>query len=239
MSGAHVEPLMRGVSRSKMPKPPRRWQTFALSIIFVGYVAATVWSWTFIDMTLTTIFGGFSDLWNLITYMLPPNFDNLPTVIEATIETVWMALIGTFVSVLLSVPLAFLAARNTTPNSVVFAIGRAIITLARAIPTLVLAAVFTLALGIGPLAGILALALHSIGMIGKLFTEAVENSEEYSREAVLSTGGGKWKTVVATIVPQVTPAFIGTALYRLDINLRESAVLGFVGAGGVGFVIQT
>ena len=222
-----------------MPKPPRRWQTFALLTIFGGYVAATVWSWTFIDMTLTTIFGGFSDLWNLISYMLPPNFDNLPTVIEATIETIWMALIGTFVSVLLSIPLAFLAARNTTPNPVVFAIGRAIITLARAIPTLVLAAVFTLALGIGPLAGILALALHSIGMIGKLFTEAVENTEEYSREAVLSTGGGKWKTVLATIVPQVTPAFIGTALYRLDINLRESAVLGFVGAGGVGFVIQT
>lgn len=150
-----------------------------------------------------------------------------------------MALIGTTASVLLSIPLAFLAARNTTPNPVTFAASRAIITLSRAVPTLVLAAVLTLPLGIGPLAGILALAIHSIGMVGKLFTEAIENTESMSREAVTSTGAGKWQTVLTTIVPQITPSWIGTSLYRLDINLRESAVLGFVGAGGVGFVIQT
>jgi phosphonate transport system permease protein len=150
-----------------------------------------------------------------------------------------MALIGTGGSVLASIPLAFLAARNTTPNPVVFAAARGVITLARAVPTLVIAAVLTLPLGIGPLPGIIALALHSIGMVGKLFTEAIENTEAMSREAVTSTGAGKWQTILATIVPQVTPSCIGTALYRLDINLRESAVLGFVGAGGVGFVIQT
>ncbi len=238
MTAAHVEPLVRARS-NKLPRAPKRWQSGMLTLVFVAYVGATVWSWNYIDMTLTTIFGGFTELWNLLTYMFPPNFDNIRIVLKATVETIWMALIGTTVSVLISGPLAFIAARNTTPNPVVFAIARAVITLTRAVPTLVLAAVFTLPLGIGPLPGILALAIHSIGMIGKLFTEAIENTESMSREAVTSTGSGKWQTILATIVPQITPSWIGTGLYRLDINLRESAVLGFVGAGGVGFVIQS
>lgn len=237
MTAAHVEPLTRR-PKNQLARAPRKWQSGALLIIFISFLAATVWSWTYIDMTLSTLFGGFEELWNLIMYMFPPNFDNLPKVIDATIETIWMAVIGTTLSVLISIPLAFFAARNTTPNPFVFAVARGVITLARAVPTLVLAAIMTWPLGIGPLPGILALAIHSIGMIGKLFTEAIENTEAMSREAVSSTGAGKWQTILATIVPQITPSCIGTALYRLDINLRESAILGFVGAGGVGFVIQ-
>lgn len=190
-------------------------------------------------MTFSTLFGGFDDLWNLLQYMFPPRFDQMGQVIDATIETLWMALIGTTASVILSIPLAFGAARNTTPNAATFAVCRAIITLARAVPTLIIAAIFVLAVGIGPLGGILALALHSIGMIGKLYTEAIESATEAPRDAVSSTGASKWQTILATIVPQATPTFIGAALYRLDINVRESAVLGWVGAGGIGFVIQT
>lgn len=238
MSGAHVEVFSRSTPK-RLPRAPRKWQSWALFAVFVAYVGGTVWSWRYINMTLSTLFGGFTELWNLVTYMLPPRFDKIGEVLDATLETIWMALIGTTASVLLSIPLAFLAARNTTPNPATFAASRAIITLSRAVPTLVIAAVLTLPLGIGPLAGILALAIHSIGMVGKLFTEAIENTEAMSREAVTSTGAGKWQTVLTTIVPQITPSWIGTSLYRLDINLRESAVLGFVGAGGVGFVIQT
>lgn len=238
MSGAHLEPLMRSTSK-RLPRAPRRWQSLVLFIVFALYVVGTVLSWNYIDMTLTTLFGGFTELWNLVTYMLPPRFDKIGQVLDVTLETVWMALIGTVLSVALSIPLAFLAARNTTPNPIMFAAARAVITLSRAVPTIVIAAVLTLPLGIGPLAGVLALALHSIGMVGKLFTEAIENTEPMSREAVTSTGAGKWQSILATIVPQISPACVGTSLYRLDINLRESAVLGFVGAGGVGFVIQT
>lgn len=222
-----------------MLSTPRSAKQLILAAIFILFVSATLWSWLYINMTFSTLFGGFDDLWNLLQYMFPPKFDQMDIVIKATVETLWMALIGTTTSVFLSVPLAFGAARNTTPNPVVFAICRAIITLSRAVPTLVMAGIFVLAVGIGPLGGILALSLHSIGMIGKLFTEAIESSEEVSRDAVTSTGASKWQTILATIVPQVTPAFIGTGLYRLEINVRESAVLGLVGAGGIGFVIQT
>ncbi|MFZ9358985.1 MAG: phosphonate ABC transporter, permease protein PhnE [Ilumatobacteraceae bacterium] len=237
MSGAHVEPLMR--SRVARPKAPKNWRHPTLWAIFIGIVAATTWSWLYLDMTLLTLFGGFSDVGNLLAYMFPPLWDNFPEALRATIETIWMALIGTTLAVTLSIPLAFLAARNTTPHPIVFAVARGVITLTRAIPTLVLAAVFSISLGIGPFPGIVALGLHSIGMIGKLFTEAIENTDYAPREAVLSTGTGKWQTILSTIVPQISPSCIGTALYRLDINLRESAVLGFVGAGGVGFLIQT
>ena len=237
MSGAHVEPLTK--NRAGRPRQPKNWRNPTLLAITIGFVVATAWSWNFIDMTLLTLFGGFSDLGNLLVYMFPPIFDNFPEALRATIETIWMALIGTTIAVVLSVPLAFLAARNTSPHPLVFAVARGVITLTRAVPTLVLAAVFSISLGIGPFPGIVALGFHSVGMIGKLFTEAIESTEFAPREAVLSTGAGKWQTILATIVPQIIPSCIGTALYRLDINLRESAVLGFVGAGGVGFLIQT
>lgn len=237
MSGAHLEPLVKGTSA--LPRAPKNWRSGAIAAIFFGFIVALVWSWLFIDMTLSTLFGGFSDIWNLIQYMFPPIFDNFPEALRTTIETIWMALIGTTLAVLLSIPLAFMAARNTSPHPAVIAVARGIIALARAIPTLVLAAIFATSVGIGPFPGILALGLHSIGMIAKLFTEAIENTEATSRDAVMSTGSGKWQTILTTIIPQITPSSVGASLYRLDINLRESAVLGFVGAGGVGFLIQS
>ena len=237
MSGAHLEPLVK--SASALPRAPKNWRTSVISAIFFSFVVALVWSWLYIDMTLSTVFGGFSDIWNLILYMFPPIFDNFPEALRTTIETIWMALIGTTLAVLLSTPLAFMAARNTSPHPTVIAVARGIIALTRAIPTLVLAAIFASSVGIGPFPGILALGLHSIGMIAKLFTEAIENTESTSRDAVMSTGAGKWQAVLTTIIPQITPSSVGTSLYRLDINLRESAVLGFVGAGGVGFLIQS
>ena len=237
MSGAHLEPLVKSVSA--LPRAPKNWRTSVISAIFFSFVVALVWSWLYIDMTLSTVFGGFSDIWNLILYMFPPIFDNFPEALRTTIETIWMALIGTTLAVLLSIPLAFMAARNTSPHPTVIAVARGIIALTRAIPTLVLAAIFASSVGIGPFPGILALGLHSIGMIAKLFTEAIENTEATSRDAVMSTGAGKWQSILTAIIPQITPSSVGTSLYRLDINLRESAVLGFVGAGGVGFLIQS
>ena len=237
MSGAHLEPLIKNTTA--LPRAPKNWRSGVIAAIFFGFIVALVWSWLFIDMTLSTLFGGFSDIWNLIQYMFPPIFDNFPEALRTTIETIWMALIGTTLAVVLSIPLAFLAARNTSPHPAIIAVARGIIALARAIPTLVLAAIFATSVGIGPFPGILALGLHSIGMIAKLFTEAIENTEATSRDAVMSTGSGKWQTILTTIIPQITPSSVGASLYRLDINLRESAVLGFVGAGGVGFLIQS
>jgi phosphonate transport system permease protein len=190
-------------------------------------------------MSFAGLFGGFSDVAALIARMLPPDFYQLSGIISATIETLWMALLGTTIAVLISFPLSFGAAKNTTPNKFVFALCRGIITMTRAIPDLIFAAIFVRAFGIGPLAGILALGLHSIGMIGKMFADALENADAMPREASVSTGASKWQAIFASILPQATPTMIGTSLYRLDINVRASAVLGLVGAGGIGFIIQS
>jgi phosphonate transport system permease protein len=105
-------------------------------------------------------------------------------------------------------------------------------------PDLLFAVLFVRALGIGVLPGILALALHSIGMLGKLFADAIEQADPGPREAVRSTGAGYFPEMLNAVVPQVIPSWIGTFVYRIDINLRMSVVLGFVGAGGIGFALQ-
>ena len=153
-------------------------------------------------------------------------------------ETLLMAVLGTVLAAIASVPLAFMAARNTTPHPAVYAVARAFITFCRAMPDLLFAVLFVRALGIGVLPGILALALHSIGMLGKLFADAIEQTDAGPREAVRSTGVGYFREMLNAVVPQVIPSWIGTFIYRIDINLRMSVVLGFVGAGGIGFALQ-
>jgi phosphonate transport system permease protein len=219
-------------------RPPLTRQRLVMRVVLVVAVAALVWAWRYIDMSFGGIIGGVGDVRNLLGRMLPPSFEDLGLAIELAFETLWMAVIGTLIAVVLSVPLAFAAARNTTPHPVVAKIARAAIVLSRAVPDLLFAAIFVRALGIGVLPGILALGLHSVGMVGKLFADAIEQTDTMPREAVTSTGAGKWQTIVTTVIPQAMPSFIATTLYRLDINLRSSTVLGFVGAGGIGFLFQ-
>ncbi|MGA9277487.1 phosphonate ABC transporter, permease protein PhnE [Ilumatobacter sp.] len=227
-------------SREPTPlRPPLTRQRVMLRLVAVFFVVATIWAWRYIDMSLTVVFGGLGDMWNLLERMTPPNFADLDRAIELTFETLWMAVIGTALAIALSVPLAFGAARNTTPHPAVMAVCRAIIVATRAIPDLIFAAIFVRAFGIGVLPGILALGLHSIGMVGKLFADAIEQVDPRPRDAVVSVGAGKWQAITTTVVPQAMPSMIATTLYRLDINLRSSTVLGIVGAGGIGFLLQT
>jgi phosphonate transport system permease protein len=219
-------------------RPPLTRQRLLLRLVAGGFVVATIWAWRYIDMSLTAIFGGVGDMWNLLGRMTPPRFDDLDRAIELTFETLWMAVIGTALAVVLSVPLAFGAARNTTPHPAVMAVCRGIITATRAIPDLIFAAILVRAVGIGVLPGILALGLHSIGMIGKLFADAIEQVDPRPRDAVVSVGASKWQAIITSVVPQAMPGMIATVLYRLDINLRSSTVLGIVGAGGIGFLLQ-
>lgn len=203
-----------------------------------AFALLAVWAWIFVEMDLFAVLGGITDIANLVDYMLPANFDAFDRALMLTLETFWMAVLGTFLAIVMSVPLAFLAARNTTPHPVVYSIARGIIVFTRAVPDLVFALIFVRALSIGPLPGILALAFHSIGMIGKLLADAIEQTDKQPREAVSSVGAGSLQTIVTTIIPQITPAFISIALFRLDINLRSSTVLGLVGAGGVGLLLK-
>ncbi|MFC9839908.1 phosphonate ABC transporter, permease protein PhnE [Rhodococcus sp. NPDC127530] len=213
----------------------RRWLLPALGALAL---ALTILSAGYIDFAPATLVDGLEDVQRLLARMLPPRVDDTGRIVSLAFETLLMAVLGTVLAAIASVPLAFLAARNTTPHPVVYSAARAIITFCRAMPDLLFAVLFVRALGIGVMPGVLALALHSIGMLGKLFADAIEQTAPAPREAIRATGVGYLREMINAVVPQVVPAWIGAFVYRIDINLRMSVILGFVGAGGIGFALQ-
>ena len=203
-----------------------------------AWLVSVWWAWNRLDMSVLSFFEDLQNVVNLFKRMYPPDFAEMDRIISLTLETLWIALLGTFGAVLLSYPLAIGAASNTTKHPIIRFVCRSIITLSRAVPELILAAIFVVAYGTGPFPGILALALHSIGMIGRLFSDAIEGANEVSGEAVTSVGATRRQRIRSAIIPQALPSFIATALFRLEINIRGSAVLGLVGAGGIGVLIS-
>lgn len=166
----------------------------------------------------------------------------LQVLLRAMNMTVMIGLLGTLLSVLFSFALAFPAARNLTRGSpegrIGFTVARAVLNTLRAIEPIILGIIFIFIVGPGPFAGILALALHSIGSLGKLFAEAIEQVDPLPVEAVRATGASNFLTVWYGVLPQVAPQMLAFSLYRWDLNIRMSIVLGIVGAGGIGYYLQ-
>lgn len=150
------------------------------------------------------------------------------------LETVEIALWGAFLAVVLGFPLAVLGASNMTPHPLVRAASRGAVALLRAVPELIVALLLVLAYGFGPIAGVLALALHSAGFLGKFFAEDMENSDRAPQEALAALGAGRLKVLRYAVIPQVLPQYVAYTLYVLDRNVRMATVIGLVGAGGVG-----
>jgi len=161
------------------------------------------------------------------------------TVIGATLETVQMALAGTFLALLVAFPIGFFAARNTTPHPFVYHGARALLNLVRTIPDLALGLLFVAAVGLGAFAGTLALAIHTATVLGKLLSESVENIDEGIVEAIRATGAGYAQILSFAVLPQVLPDLISFTLYRLETNIRAASVLGLIGAGGIGYLMNT
>lgn len=149
-----------------------------------------------------------------------------------------MSVAGTAVAVLLSFPLAFLAAGNTSPHPIVFQCARTLLNALRSVPELIMGIVFVAAVGFGALPGVLALGLHSVGMVGKFFAEAIEHVDEAPVEATRATGATPLQVLYHAVLPQVLPQFADVAIYRWEYNFRASTVMGMVGAGGIGFELM-
>ena len=182
---------------------------------------------------------GAAGMADFLTRAMPPDFTKLREAAWPALETVDIALFGTTAGVLLALPLAVLAARNTTPARPLYGIARALIALCRAVPDLVWALLFVTAVGLGPFPGALAISVHSVGMLGRLFAEVIEDMDMGPVEAVTMSGASRTAVFSHVVVPSVAPSLLGIALYRLDENIRSSLVLGFVGAGGIGFQLLT
>jgi phosphonate transport system permease protein len=182
-----------------------------------------------------------SGVWLVVSEMYfegGPDLSYLPRALEAMMESLQIAWVGTIIGAILSLPLGFLAARNVSGGTTSIVV-RQVLNAIRAFPELVLAiAIFIPIAGLGPVAGALAIGIHSAGTLGKLTAEVIEGIDGGPVEAVRATGGRFLQVQRWGIVPQVLPEMVGFWLYRFEINIRAAAVLGVVGAGGIGFVLQ-
>ncbi|MFC4139527.1 MULTISPECIES: ABC transporter permease [unclassified Microbacterium] len=187
---------------------------------------------------LNISFAGMADSWgnaqNFFARVGGLTFPPADELIQLTVLTVGLVLTGTLLAAVLSVPIAYLAASNTTPNTTARAVARFIGVFTRALPDVVLAMVFVLMFSLGTLPGILAIGIHSVGMISKMFADAIEQIDEGPRLAIRAAGGTRMQEFFSGVLPQVLPSWVATVLHRNDINLRGSVVLGYVGVAGLG-----
>ena len=198
-------------------------------------VAVLWWAARGAQVSVTELSKGLPWIGDFLGRMFPPNWAFIDKLIVPAVETIQIAIWGTLLAVVLAVPFCFLAARNLTPNAVVFQLTRQFFNITRGINEIILALVFVAAVGLGPFPGVLALAVHGAGMLGKFFSESIEEIDQGPIEALRSTGAGPIQIIIFGVLPQVITAWIAVILYRFETNLRQATVLGMVGAGGIGF----
>tara|TARA_S200000501_G_scaffold313037_1_gene304270 strand:+ start:790 stop:1659 length:870 start_codon:yes stop_codon:yes gene_type:complete len=226
----------------------RFWNISLITILLIGVTLSS----KIIDINSSNLLNGIPRLGDYISQILPSLetsnlflsskdqgsiaywYFNLPKYLKLLFETFNMALLATIVGSTLALFFSFLAAKNTSPNSLVFFTIRRILEFFRGVPEIIFAILFVWVLGIGPLAGIIAMTLHTTGSLGKLFSEVHENSNNKPIEALKASGGNWLSEMKFGLLPQVLPNLISYVLLRFEINIRASTILGFVGAGGIG-----
>ncbi|MCI2393945.1 phosphonate ABC transporter, permease protein PhnE [Aliiroseovarius sediminis] len=219
-------------SRFTFKQRMQRYAAFALSALLLA------WALGSIDVIWVWVWDAPEQMGDLLGRMYPPDPSNLGAILRVLLETVNIATFATALGVVVSLPVAYLAAQNTTPNRATLWLGRLILVTSRSVNTIIWALLFVAIFGPGVVAGILAIMFRSIGFIGKLLGEAIEEIDKRPVEALEATGASRFKVIVYAIIPQVMPTFWAVAILRWDINLRESTVLGLVGAGGIGIILQ-
>lgn len=195
-----------------------------------------IWAWQGAEMNPGQLIEDSGNMWMLINDFFPPNFSEWELYVEEMVVTIQIAIWGTLLSVIASVPFGILSSQNLAPTWVYQPVRR-LMDAARAINELVFAMIFVVAVGLGPFAGVMALFIHTTGVLAKLFSEAVEAIETQPVEGVRATGANSVHEVIYGVIPQVLPLWISYSLYRFESNLRSATVLGIVGAGGIGVLL--
>ena len=178
---------------------------------------------------------GIPDLIDIIGQMFPPDFGNAHNWLRPMFDTLAMSIASTALAIALSLPLALLAAKTTAPKRFLYQGARFVLNILRAIPELIMGIIFVAAVGFGILPGVLAVGLHSVGMVGKFFAESIEHADHAPIEAIQAVGADRFQVIYHGVLPQVLPQIIDVSLYRWEYNFRASTIMGAVGAGGIGF----
>ena len=206
-------------------------------LILISLLSIVILWWAALGsgLSLKELIKGAPWIWDFLTRMLPPNFGFMAVLVKPALETIQIAIWGTLLAIFLAVPICFFAARNLSPSAYIFHTTRQVLNIARGINEIILALIFVAAVGLGPFAGVIALAIHGAGMLGKFFAESIEEIDQGPIEALRATGAGSLQVIIYGVMPQVITAWIAVCLYRFETNLRQATVLGMVGAGGIGF----
>ena len=176
---------------------------------------------------------------DILSRMLPPDFSNFQELVYAMFETIEIAFLGTFIAIALSIPLGLFSARNLAPNYFVYILSKTIIIFFRAIPEFIMAMILVIAIGFGAMPGVLALGLHTMGFLAKFYAEDIEHINKGPIDALKSSGATKSQIISFGVIPQILPSFVANNLYILDRNVRMATMLGIVGAGGIGYELQS
>jgi len=231
-----VSPAHSADIKIEIPKA-RIWERSKPLLVGLVIAAILVWSWNPAEMF--NVVSLFNDAGNMVEFAKDfshPNFRDWDVYLEEMLITVNTAIWGTFLAIIVGIPFAILSSSNIAPVWIVQPVRR-LMDASRAINEIVFALLFVVAVGLGPFAGVMALFVHNVGVIAKLFSEAVEAIDPRPVEGIRATGAGKLQEVVFGVIPQVIPLWISFSLYRFETNVRSATVLGIVGAGGIGQIL--
>lgn len=230
---------MRDAAAPPHPLPPRFARPGALA--FLAYVVALAFFVLAVEgakISAADLVTGLPYMGDLLARMVPPDLSRIGPISRALLETFQMAVVGTVLGVVCSLPLAVLATRRLSPHPAVYCAARGLISWFRTVPDLIWALFFVVTVGLGPFAGTLALMVDTMGFCGKFFAEAMEETEPGPQEALTALGARRSGIICAAVIPAALPSFINTALFSLEKATRSSVVLGLVGAGGIGIELK-
>ena len=221
----------------KYLRPQWSWKTFVSIFIFISALIFVVKD---LDVDFVKLVSDSSKYFgDILSRMLPPDFSNLRELIYAMFETIEIAFLGTFIAIVLSIPLGLFSARNLAPNYFVYLVCKTVVIFFRAIPEFIIAMILVIAIGFGAMPGILALGLHTMGFLAKFYAEDIEHINKGPIDALKSSGANKSQIISFGVIPQILPSFVANNLYILDRNVRMATMLGIVGAGGIGYELQS
>ena len=213
------------------------WKTYTF---ILSLSAALIFVVVDLEINFIKLFSDSSKYFiDILNRMLPPDFSNFKGLIYSMFETIEIAFLGTFIAIILSIPVGLFSARNLAPNYLVFLTARVITIFFRAIPEFIIAMILVIAVGFGAIPGVLALGLHTMGFLAKFYAEDIEHVKKGPIEALKASGASKRQIISFAVIPQIIPSFVANNLYIFDRNIRMATMLGIVGAGGIGYELQS
>ncbi len=229
------------LKQTEIITPPNRFKRPSI-FAFIGWIALIsllIVGVNGADVTISRLGNGILNIGQFVGNAFPPDTSRFGPIMKRILETFEMALVGTVIGVILSLPVALLTSRNTCGSLLIRTTTKGIVSVLRTVPDLIWALIFVISVGLGPLAGILTIAVDTIGFCARFFSERIEEIDKGPSEALESTGASRFGIIIGSIIPIGFPSFIGTSLYSVEKAVRSAVILGLVGAGGIGVELST